>query len=182
MLQQNYFCGFSSRSIRNVCEQNDNTEIQPEVYSRLAEDATYKVMEIINVSFVVSILGGLFLKVPFSQNIKNYAKHSGGKATFDITNEVLKDSNCAPIIGSDDNPDWDFVEDDHKQSIFFNRDNTLNLTDEFNKHITQENVNGPVFLNTTFLLDEKIDDDYIDFLTTSAIQCSLVMRRLQTMR
>ncbi|CRK98442.1 CLUMA_CG011799, isoform A [Clunio marinus] len=142
--KQNYFCGFSSRSIRNVCEQIDNTEIQPEVYSRLAEDATYKVMEIVN-------------------NIKNYAKHSGGRATFDITNEVLKDSNCAPIIGSDDNPDWDFVEDDHQQSIFFNHEETLDLTEEFNKHITEENVNGPVFLNTTFLLDEKIDEDYIEF-------------------
>lgn len=48
--QQNYFCGFSSRTVRNICEQVDNTEIQPEVYSRLAEDATYKVMEIVNVS------------------------------------------------------------------------------------------------------------------------------------
>lgn len=36
--------------MRNICEQVDNTEIQPEVYSRLAEDATYKVMEIVNVS------------------------------------------------------------------------------------------------------------------------------------
>lgn len=49
--QQNFFCGFSSRTVRNICEQVDNTEIQPEVYSRLAEDATYKVMEIVNVSF-----------------------------------------------------------------------------------------------------------------------------------
>jgi hypothetical protein len=76
---------------------------------------------------------------------------------------VLKDSNCAPIIGSDDQPDWDFVEDDHRQSIFFNREETLDLTEEFNKHITEENVNGPVFLNTSFLLDERIDEDYIEF-------------------
>lgn len=99
------------------------------------------------------------------QNIKNYAKHSGGRATFDITNEVLKDSNCAPIIGSDDMPDdnmWETVEDDF-QSIFFNRDDTLDLTEEFNRHITEENVNGPVFLTTSFLLDEKIDEDYIEF-------------------
>lgn len=83
--------------------------------------------------------------------------------TFDITNEVLKDSNCAPIVGSDDQPTWETVEDDHKQSIFFNRDETLDLTDEFDRHITQENVNGPVFLTTSFLLDEKIDEDYIEF-------------------
>lgn len=39
----------------------------------------------------------------------------------------------------------------------------MDLTEEFNKHITEENVNGPVFLNTSFLLDEKIDEDYIEF-------------------
>lgn len=60
-------------------------------------------------------------------------------------------------------PEWDSVEDDHRQSIFFNRDETLDLTEEFNKHITEENVNGPVFLTTSFLLDEKIDEDYIEF-------------------
>lgn len=38
----------------------------------------------------------------------------------------------------------------------------LDLTEEFNRQ-TEENVNGPVFLTTSFLLDEKIDDDYIDF-------------------
>lgn len=50
-LQQNFFfVGFSARSLRNICEQVDNTDIQPEVYSRLAEDATYKITEICNVS------------------------------------------------------------------------------------------------------------------------------------
>lgn len=60
-------------------------------------------------------------------------------------------------------PEWDIVEDDYRQSIFFNRDDTVDLTEEFNKHITEENVNGPVFLSTSFLLDEKIDEDYIEF-------------------
>lgn len=60
-------------------------------------------------------------------------------------------------------PEWNSVEDDHRQSIFFNRDQEFDLTEEFNKHITEENVNGPVFLTTSFLLDEKIDEDYIDF-------------------
>lgn len=55
------------------------------------------------------------------------------------------------------------MEDDHRQSIFFIRDETLDLTEEFNKHITEENVSGPVFLSTSYLLDDKVDDDYIDF-------------------
>lgn len=76
---------------------------------------------------------------------------------------MLKDFNCPPVLGSDDMPEWETVEDDHRQSIFFNRDETLDLTEEFNKHITEENVSGPVFLSTSFLLDEKIDEDYIEF-------------------
>lgn len=39
----------------------------------------------------------------------------------------------------------------------------MDLTEEFNKHITEENVSGPVFLTTSYLLDEKVDEDYIDF-------------------
>lgn len=76
---------------------------------------------------------------------------------------MLKDSNCPPILGSDPKLSFESIEDDHKQLIFFTQDETLNLTEEFNKHITQENVNGPVFLTNTFLLDEKIDEDYIEF-------------------
>lgn len=48
--------------------------------------------------------------------------------------------------------------------IYFNPDDeTLDLTEEYHKHITEENVNGPVFLTNTYLLDEKIDEDYIEF-------------------
>lgn len=84
--------------------------------------------------------------------------------TFDLTNEVLKDANCAPILGSDTNKNFAAVEDDHKQMIYFNPDDeTLDLTEEYHKHITEENVNGPVFLTNTYLLDEKIDEDYIEF-------------------
>lgn len=74
----------------------------------------------------------------------------------------MRDSNCSPIVGAD-NQAWESIEDDHKQLIFFNQDDTLDLTDEFNRHITEENVNGPIFLTSSFLLDEKIDEDYMDF-------------------
>lgn len=119
-------------------------QFQFSTFQRLAEDATYKVMELIN-------------------NIKNYSKHSGGRATFDLTNEVLKDSNCMPIISADNNQEWNSIEDDHKQNIFFTNDESLDLACEFNRHITEENVTGPVFLTTSYLLDEKIDEDYMDF-------------------
>lgn len=85
--------------------------------------------------------------------------------TFDLTNEVLTDSNCAPILGSDTNKTWASVEDDHKQAIYFNpEDETVDLTEEYYKEIVEENVNGPVFLTNTYLLDEKVDngEDYIE--------------------
>lgn len=41
----------------------DNTEIQPEVYSRLAEDATYKVMELVNVSLKANEIENLSISL-----------------------------------------------------------------------------------------------------------------------
>lgn len=78
---------------------------------------------------------------------------------------MLTDSNCAPILGSDTNKTWASVEDDHKQAIYFNpEDETIDLTEEYYKEITEENVSGPVFLTNTYLLDEKVDngEDYIE--------------------
>lgn len=83
--------------------------------------------------------------------------------TFDLTNEVLKDSNCPAILGADTKLDYDFIEDDHRQLIYFSQDKNVDLTEEFYKDVTEENVNGPCFLTFSYLLDEKIDEDYIEF-------------------
>lgn len=41
------------------------------------------------------------------QTLKTYSRHSGGRLTVDIVNEVLKDSDAPPIIGA---PHWDKIE------------------------------------------------------------------------
>lgn len=46
------YAGFSSRSVRTIWEQHDKqeTEVAAEVYNKLAEDTTYKLWELANVS------------------------------------------------------------------------------------------------------------------------------------
>lgn len=46
------YAGFSSRSVRTIWEQHDKqeTEVAPDVYTKLAEDTTYKLWELANVS------------------------------------------------------------------------------------------------------------------------------------
>lgn len=48
------YAGFSSRSVRTIWEQHDKqeTEVAPDVYTKLAEDTTYKLWELANVRLV----------------------------------------------------------------------------------------------------------------------------------
>ena len=41
--------------------------------------------------------------------MKTFTRHSGGKLTVDIVNEVLKDCNVPPVIGAG-NDNWDQIE------------------------------------------------------------------------
>lgn len=86
--------------------------------------------------------------------------------TYDLVNDVLKDSNIAPVCGPNDLP-WDFIRDDDGigSSIFYNRDVKLDLTGEYNKHVTMK-VDGPIVLNTSWMLDEKIDEEYSQFYSS----------------
>lgn len=46
------YSGFQARTIRSFWEQHNqqpDIDISPEIFSRLAEDATYKIWEVINV-------------------------------------------------------------------------------------------------------------------------------------
>lgn len=54
--------------------------------------------------------------VPYStifilQNLKTYTRHSGGRLTADLVNEVLKDSDVPPAVGAG-NTQWDHIEYD----------------------------------------------------------------------
>uniref|UniRef100_A0A182M638 Uncharacterized protein n=1 Tax=Anopheles culicifacies TaxID=139723 RepID=A0A182M638_9DIPT len=134
------YAGLSSRSVRTAWEQHDKqeTEVAPDVYTKLAEDATYKLWELAN-------------------NIKTYSRHSSGRVTFDLVNEVLKDSDVPPIVGANNQP-WDKIEYDG--AYFFNSDEVLDLREEYIKHISLEQHNVPV-LTTTWMAEADIAEDLI---------------------
>uniref|UniRef100_A0A182JYA0 Uncharacterized protein n=1 Tax=Anopheles christyi TaxID=43041 RepID=A0A182JYA0_9DIPT len=134
------YAGLSSRSVRTAWEQHDKqeTEVAPDVYTKLAEDATYKLWELAN-------------------NIKTYSRHSSGRVTFDLVNEVLKDSDVPPVVGANSQP-WDKIEYDG--AYFFNSDEVLDLREEYIKHISLEQHNVPV-LTTTWMAEADIAEDLI---------------------
>ncbi|XP_058824608.1 uncharacterized protein LOC131685143 [Topomyia yanbarensis] len=135
------YAGFSSRSVRTIWEQHDKqeTEVASEVYSKLAEDTTYKLWELAN-------------------NIKTYSRHSSGKVTYELVNEVLKDCDIPPIIGANNEP-WDKIEYDGV--YFFNSDEVLDLREEYIKDVTMEQSNIPV-LSTSWMAESAIAEDLIE--------------------
>ncbi|XP_053694913.1 uncharacterized protein LOC128742540 [Sabethes cyaneus] len=135
------YAGFSSRSIRTIWEQHDKqeTEVSPEVYNKLAEDTTYKLWELTN-------------------NVKTYGRHSSGKITYDLVNEVLKDCDVPPIVGANNEP-WDKIEYDGV--YFFNSDEVLDLREEYIKDVTIEQSNIPV-LTTTWMAESAIAEDLLE--------------------
>lgn len=135
------YAGFSSRSVRTIWEQHDKqeTEVTPEVYNKLAEDTTYKLWELAN-------------------NIKTYTRHSSGRVTYDLVNEVLKDCDIPPIVGANNEP-WDKIEYDGV--YFFNSDEVLDLREEYIKDVTMEQSNIPV-LTTSWMAESAIAEDLIE--------------------
>ncbi|EAT40403.1 AAEL007862-PA, partial [Aedes aegypti] len=135
------YAGFSSRSVRTIWEQHDKqeTEVAPEVYTKLAEDTTYKLWELAN-------------------NIKTYSRHSSGRVTYDLVNEVLKDCDIPPIVGANNEP-WDKIEYDGV--YFFNSDEVLDLREEYIKDVSMEQSNIPV-LTTSWMAESAIAEDLIE--------------------
>ncbi|KAH8412891.1 hypothetical protein KR009_006530 [Drosophila setifemur] len=113
---QKSYAGFDPRSIKIFWEQHDKTDVElsQDVCARLAEDASYKVWELIN-------------------NVKIYSRHSGGVVTYDLVNEVLKDADVPPMLGAMDS-DWDRI--DYDGSYYFHSDKIFELREEFQKEIT----------------------------------------------
>ncbi|XP_050100544.1 uncharacterized protein LOC126581122 [Anopheles aquasalis] len=134
------YAGFSTRSVRTAWEQHDKqeTEVSADVYERLAEDTTYKLWELVN-------------------NIKTYSRHSSGRVTYDLVNEVLKDSDVPPIVGASCQP-WDKIEYDG--AYFFNTDEVLDLREEYIKDVTMEQCNVNL-LSTTWMAEAEIAEDLI---------------------
>ncbi|SPP79135.1 uncharacterized protein LOC117582445 [Drosophila guanche] len=110
------YAGFDPRSVKIFWEQHDQTDVElsQDVCARLAEDASYKVWELIN-------------------NVKIYSRHSGGVVTYDLVNEVLKDADVPPMLGAMDS-DWDRI--DYDGSYYYHSDKIFELRDEFQKEIS----------------------------------------------
>lgn len=61
-------------------------------------------------SELIDILFYYFVQM---QNLKTFTRHSGGKLTTDIVNEVLKDCNVPPVIGARaGNSEWNRIDYD----------------------------------------------------------------------
>ncbi|KAH8282059.1 hypothetical protein KR054_005216 [Drosophila jambulina] len=119
------YAGFDPRSIKIFWEQHDQTDVElsQDVCARLAEDASYKVWELIN-------------------NVKIYSRHSGGVVTYDLVNEVLKDANVPPMLGAMDS-EWDRI--DYDGSYYFHSDKIFELREEFQKEISLAMADGDDF-------------------------------------
>ncbi|XP_065357227.1 uncharacterized protein Saf6 [Calliphora vicina] len=119
------YAGLEPRSIKIIWEQHDQSDVElsGDVCARVAEDASYRLWELIN-------------------NIKTYARHSGGNITYDLVNEVVRDSDIPPCLGAMDS-DWDRIEYDG--SYFFYSDKIIELRDEYQKDVTFNLAQGADF-------------------------------------
>ncbi|XP_030565497.1 uncharacterized protein LOC115765894 [Drosophila novamexicana] len=145
------YAGFDPRSIKIFWEQHDQTDVElsQDVCARLAEDASYKVWELIN-------------------NVKIYSRHSGGVVTYDLVNEVLKDADVPPMLGAMDS-DWDCI--DYDGSYFFHSDKIFELRDEFQKDITLSLPNDADFHCICPVEDKNTEQlkQFVQSLVTAAI-------------
>ncbi|KAH8324336.1 hypothetical protein KR074_005788, partial [Drosophila pseudoananassae] len=134
VINQKSYAGFDPRSIKIFWEQHDQTDVElpQDVCARLAEDATYKVWELIN-------------------NVKTYSRHSGGVVTYDLVNEVLKDGDVPPMLGAMDS-DWDRI--DYDGSYYFHSDKIFELREEFQTEITLE-VPGDADFHSFCAVEDK---------------------------
>ncbi|XP_054742643.1 uncharacterized protein LOC129247515 [Anastrepha obliqua] len=128
------YAGLEGRSVKIIWDQHDQSdlELSTEVCSRIAEDVSYKLWELVN-------------------NIKTYARHSGGNVTYDLVNEVLADADVPPALGAMDS-EWDRV--DYDGSYFFYSDRIIELRDEYQNEFTMETPSGPDY-ECTWPIDEK---------------------------
>lgn len=138
--------GINAKSVECMWEQHDqtNTYVSAEVLPILAEDASYKLWELANVSSfdsnLVMQIGTLLI---FGlQNLKTFTRHSGGKLTADIVNEVLKDCNVPPVIGARaGNSAWNRVDYDGTFHYHAVRDFHKQLVKHYELHCKLRNIN-----------------------------------------
>lgn len=133
---QRTYIGINAQSVKCIWEQHDSgeTEVNQEVLPILAEDASYKLWELAN-------------------NLKVFARHSGGKVTTDIVNELLKDCNVPPVIGARaGNSEWSRIDCDG--TYYYHTDEIIDLRDEYLKEITSVQC-GPLTLESNWVSNQR---------------------------
>lgn len=160
------FPAFPARTVQTIYEQWDKdsepTELHAEVYPRLAEDLSYRMWEIVNV-------------------MKSFARHSGGRLTCDIVNEVFKECQVPPVYGAHDgNNDWIEIEEEkspfhflvpgaesaEKDCFYVNNDTEkiLNIGEEYMKASEFHLPSVDLQLSGTWQVDKKHIDVLLEFV------------------
>lgn len=130
------YIGINATSVKCIWEQynKNDIELNPEVLPTIAEDASYKLWEVIN-------------------NIKTFTRHSGGKLTTGIVNELLKDCNVPPIIGAHvTNREWKRF--DLEGTFYYQSDEVIDLREEYLKE-TSMIQNGPLTLEANWVSNQR---------------------------
>lgn len=79
--------------------------------------------------------------------------------TFDLVNEILKDSNVPPIVGAGDS-NWDKIEYD--RTYYFNSDKIVDLANEYLEEMPDEQIE-PLSLTSMCMADSGISSDLLKF-------------------
>lgn len=128
--------GINANSVKCIWEQYNkgDIELNPDILPILAEDASYKLWEVVN-------------------NLKTFTRHSGGKLTTSIVNELLKDCNVPPIVGANvGHRDWQRL--DYEGTYYYPGDDVIDLRNEYicEKTLTQ---NGPLTLEANWVSNQR---------------------------
>lgn len=133
---QRSYVGINANSVKCIWEQYNkgDIELNADVLPILAEDASFKLWELIN-------------------NLKTFTRHSGGKLTTTIVNELLKDCNVPPIVGAHaTNREWKRL--DFEGTYFYKDDNVIDLREEYLREVTLTQ-NGPITLESNWVSNQR---------------------------
>lgn len=128
--------GINANSVKCIWEQYNkgDIELNPEILPILAEDASYKLWEVVN-------------------NLKTFTRHSGGKLTTSIVNELLKDCNVPPIMGANTGQhEWKRL--DYEGTYFYPGDDVIDLREEYLREETLTQ-SGPLTLEANWVSNQR---------------------------
>lgn len=128
--------GINANSVKCIWEQYNkgDIELNSDILPIIAEDASYKLWEVVN-------------------NLKTFTRHSGGKLTTSIVNELLKDCNVPPAVGAHGtNHEWKRF--DCEGTFYYQSDDVIDLREEYLKDVTVTQ-SGPLTLEANWVSNQR---------------------------